>query len=54
MAPLNYAEGFDNVGLLVGNYHDEVTKVLVCLDTTPDVVDEAILRCAGRRAKRCC
>ena len=42
IAPLNYAEGFDNVGLLVGNYYDEVTKVLVCLDTTPDVVDEAI------------
>ena len=42
IAPLNYAEGFDNVGLLVGDYNDEVTKVLVCLDTTPDVVDEAI------------
>lgn len=42
IAPLNYAEGFDNVGLLVGDYNDEVTKVLVCLDTTPEVVDEAI------------
>lgn len=42
IAPLNYAESFDNVGLLVGDYNDEVTKVLVCLDTTPEVVDEAI------------
>lgn len=42
IAPLNYAEGFDNVGLLVGDYNDEVTKVLVCLDTTPEVVDEAV------------
>ena len=42
IAPLQYAEGFDNVGLLVGDYNDEVTKVLVCLDTTPEVVDEAI------------
>lgn len=42
IAPLAYAEGFDNVGLLVGDYNDEVTKVLVCLDTTPEVVEEAI------------
>ena len=42
IAPLNYAEGFDNVGLLVGDYNDEVTKVLVCLDTTPEIVDEAV------------
>lgn len=42
IAPLNYAEDFDNVGLLVGDYNDEVTKVLVCLDTTPEVVEEAI------------
>ena len=42
IAPLTYAEGFDNVGLLVGDYNDEVTKVLVCLDTTPEVVEEAI------------
>jgi len=47
IAPLNYAEGFDNVGLLVGDYNDEVTKVLVCLDTTPEVIDEAILEGAN-------
>ena len=33
LAPLNYAEDFDNVGLLIGNYSDSVTGVLVTLDT---------------------
>ncbi len=42
IAPLNYAEGFDNVGLLVGNYQTEVTGVLVTLDTLENIVDEAI------------
>ncbi|NLP56794.1 Nif3-like dinuclear metal center hexameric protein [Lutibacter sp. B1] len=42
IAPLNYAEDFDNVGLLVGNYNTEVTGVLVTLDTLETIVDEAI------------
>ena len=42
IAPLAYAEDFDNVGLLVGDYNDEVTGILVALDTTPEVVQEAI------------
>lgn len=42
VAPLSYAEGFDNVGLLVGNYQTEVTGVLATLDTLENVVDEAI------------
>ncbi len=42
LAPLHYAEDFDNVGLLVGNYNTEVTGVLVALDTLEDTVDEAI------------
>lgn len=42
IAPLTYAEDFDNVGLLVGDYNDEVTGILVTLDTTPEVVEEAI------------
>ncbi|WP_457615740.1 Nif3-like dinuclear metal center hexameric protein [Lutibacter sp.] len=42
IAPLNYAEDFDNVGLLVGNYNTNVTGVLVTLDTLENVVDEAI------------
>lgn len=42
IAPLTYAEDFDNVGLLVGNYNDNLTGVLVTLDTLESVVDEAI------------
>ncbi|CAM1361274.1 conserved hypothetical protein [Tenacibaculum sediminilitoris] len=42
LAPLSYAEDFDNVGLLIGNYHTEVTGVLVTLDTLEETVDEAI------------
>lgn len=42
LAPLSYAEGFDNVGLLVGDEQTKVSKVLVTLDTLESVVDEAI------------
>ncbi|WP_111682043.1 Nif3-like dinuclear metal center hexameric protein [Winogradskyella tangerina] len=42
LAPLTYAEDFDNVGLLVGNKNQSVTNVLVTLDTLEAVVDEAI------------
>ena len=42
LAPLAYAEDFDNVGLLVGNKHEKVTGILVTLDTLETVVDEAI------------
>jgi len=42
IAPLGYAEDFDNVGLLVGDKNDKVTGILVTLDTLELVVDEAI------------
>jgi dinuclear metal center YbgI/SA1388 family protein len=42
LAPLAYAEDFDNVGLLVGNKNAKLTGVLVTLDTLEAVVDEAI------------
>ncbi len=42
LAPLKYAEDFDNVGLLVGNYKDKVNGVLVTLDTLEETVEEAI------------
>ena len=44
LAPLAYAEDFDNVGLLVGSSNLEVTGVLVTLDTLENVVDEAIAK----------
>nr|WP_321226588.1 Nif3-like dinuclear metal center hexameric protein [uncultured Psychroserpens sp.] len=42
LAPLNYAEDFDNVGLLVGDRNTKISGVLVTLDTLELVVDEAI------------
>ena len=42
LAPLTYAEDFDNVGLLVGNKNSQITGILVTLDTLEEVVDEAI------------
>ena len=42
LAPLAYAEDFDNVGLLVGDKNQSVSGVLVTLDTLEAVVDEAI------------
>jgi dinuclear metal center YbgI/SA1388 family protein len=42
MAPLAYAEDFDNVGLLVGNQNEDVTGILVCHDALESVIDEAI------------
>ncbi|MFV0565578.1 MAG: Nif3-like dinuclear metal center hexameric protein [Flavobacteriaceae bacterium] len=42
LAPLAYAEDFDNTGLLVGNANTKLTGVLVTLDTLETVVDEAI------------
>jgi len=44
MAPLAYAEDFDNVGLLVGNEEDETTGILVCHDALESVIDEAIAK----------
>lgn len=42
LAPLAQAEDFDNVGLLVGNSNQNVTGILVTLDTLENVLDEAI------------
>ena len=42
VAPLSYQEDYDNAGLIVGNRNDEVTKALICLDVTSEVVREAI------------
>ena len=44
IAPLAYAEDFDNVGLLVGNENDEISGILICHDALETVVDEAIAK----------
>jgi dinuclear metal center YbgI/SA1388 family protein len=41
-APLAYQESYDNAGLLVGDPQEVLTGVLISLDTTEDVIDEAI------------
>ena len=41
-APLSVQEGWDNSGLCVGSPEDEVSSVLMALDCTPALVDEAI------------
>jgi dinuclear metal center YbgI/SA1388 family protein len=41
-APLAYQEDYDNAGLLVGNFNQKINKVLICLDCTEAVIDEAI------------
>ncbi|PZX20723.1 dinuclear metal center YbgI/SA1388 family protein [Breznakibacter xylanolyticus] len=41
-APLALQEGYDNCGLQVGSQLDVVTGILVCLDVTDEVIDEAI------------
>jgi dinuclear metal center YbgI/SA1388 family protein len=46
IAPLRLAEPWDNVGLLAGDPDQDVTKVLLAIDYTPDVAHEArIERC---------
>ena len=42
LADVKLAEKWDNVGLMLGNYNNEVSRVLVCLDVTTNVVEEAI------------
>lgn len=42
LAPLTYQEKYDNAGLIVGNNQNEVSGVLVCLDSTEEIVQEAI------------
>ena len=41
-APLSIQENWDNSGLCVGSEDDEVTSVLLGLDCTPELVDEAV------------
>ena len=41
-APPQLAEGYDNVGHIVGRANAEVSKVLIALDITGAVIDEAI------------
>ncbi len=41
-APIALQESYDNAGLIVGNASTEIRGVLVCIDVTEEVIDEAI------------
>lgn len=44
ISPLGYQESYDNAGLLVGNENEDIKNVLLCLDSTEEVVEEAIVK----------
>ncbi|MDQ3192358.1 MAG: Nif3-like dinuclear metal center hexameric protein [Bacteroidota bacterium] len=41
-APLHLQESYDNSGLITGDKSWKIKKILVCLDTTEAIIDEAI------------
>jgi dinuclear metal center YbgI/SA1388 family protein len=47
IAPLHYQESYDNSGLIVGNPDAEISKALICLDSTEQIIDEAIKQKCG-------
>jgi dinuclear metal center YbgI/SA1388 family protein len=44
IAPASFQESYDNAGLIVGHPDTTVTGVVLCLDSTEAVIDEAIER----------
>ena len=40
-APLALQESYDNAGLIIGNDANEISGVLICIDVTEKIVDEA-------------
>ncbi|HET6244871.1 MAG: Nif3-like dinuclear metal center hexameric protein [Bacteroidetes bacterium] len=43
-APLQLQESYDNSGLITGDKNWKVQKILLCIDTTEAVIDEAIFK----------
>lgn len=42
IAPLQLQEKYDNAGLIVGDSNELIEKVLICLDVTEHIIEEAI------------
>ncbi len=42
LAPKMYAESWDNVGLLIGDVEKKVEKIMIAVDASDSVVDEAV------------
>ena len=47
LAPLPLQENYDNSGLQTGNPNDIISRVILTIDVTEEVVDEAIVKNAG-------
>ncbi len=47
IAPLSFQESYDNAGLIVGDSEQEISSVLITIDTTEEVIDEAIKKQAN-------
>lgn len=47
VAPRALQEGYDNSGLIVGDPDAECDKALICLDSTEEIIDEAISQGCG-------
>ena len=45
LAPLSLQESYDNAGLIVGSEEEEITGVLICLDSVEEVLEEAECSC---------
>jgi len=41
-APLSFQESYDNAGLIIGNSNDEISGILITLDVTEEIIEEAI------------
>jgi dinuclear metal center YbgI/SA1388 family protein len=44
VAPPQYQEAYDNAGLIIGNPNEPIKGVLVCLDSTEAIIEEAVQR----------
>jgi dinuclear metal center YbgI/SA1388 family protein len=42
LAPLHYQESYDNAGFCIGHPQTNIKGVLLCLDVTEDILDEAL------------
>lgn len=42
LSPVSFASSWDNVGLLVGDKEKEIHKILVAVDVTEDVIEQAV------------
>jgi len=42
VAPLAFQESYDNAGLIIGHPEDEISGILITLDITEEILDEAI------------